>query len=446
MPITLSGRRPFLVRVRLSFRTLGRLVRNRAKLFAAAFGPVPQQQTGSPQSAPPLVNEPFGFAVPLEPEPPAPSTTQHERTSVGESRTTPTCESPPNGNIQAPATADPPHADAVPPTLPVEPGLDTSLPGQTTASQQEEATHDTPDPGEQPRTDRDRAAVLRIVRLRVLSYDQLWRSVFSGHPSKVGRRMQQLERSGWVSIYKDRTAIGGKPQYAFPTRKAFLWARGELLRTVRGTDAEKVVQGMLPNVRSRLAPHVATRGTMPFLAHQILVNEVALTIEHSPEYNLRWVSTWPRPFPHTFRGLALPQPDLVAITAAGSAPRLIFAELDRSANESLAHFVEHKAQRTLALEASGLLRDLTGFDQTLTLVVVAEATDAISRIEKLMEATSAAGAGSLFAFTVAEWLHEDPAGGIWFSGSVRPSGRQKEKSHHEGLRTFDELLAGRTKL
>ena len=121
------------------------------------------------------------------------------------------------------------------------------------------------------------------------------------------------------------------------------------------------------------------------------------------------------------------------------APQLFFGEMDHHSNESLAHFKDRKADRALALRYSGVLAELTGFAQFQMLVVVSDTNDPIGRIRKLIDVTNAASAESLFAFTLAPWLINDPDGAIWFGDGIFPDGSSLTPSEHHGLKRLDQI-------
>lgn len=295
------------------------------------------------------------------------------------------------------------------------------------------------DPNEPP-TARDAEALKAIARLRVLSYEQLRARVFPGHPTLVGRRMQKLEQAGWVVRYEDRLAEGGHPYYVFPTVKTMRWARRQFQAAAEGHPHAQLVTTMMPNIHGDM--YTSDKQPVPgFLRHQELTNEVAHALEANPTLGVQWMSTWPRPFPHAFAQLQLPQPDLVFVASINGAPQLFFGELDHHSNESLAHFKDRKADRALALRYSGLLPELTGFAQFQMLVVVSDTNDPISRAQKLIDVTNTASAESLFAFTLAPWLLNDQGGAIWFADGLTPECPSLTYTDHDGLKRLDQLAS-----
>lgn len=291
-----------------------------------------------------------------------------------------------------------------------------------------------------PPTARDADALKAIARLRVLSYEQLRARFFPGHESLVGRRMQKLEQAEWVVRYEDRLAEGGHPYFAFPTAKTMRWARRQFLAGGEGQPYATLVRTMVPNIHAGM--YTSNKQPVPgFLRHQERTNEVAQALEETPALGVQWLSTWPRPFPHAFANLPLPQPDLVFVSRINGTPQLFFGELDHHGNESLAHFKDHKADRALALRYSGVLPEVTGFAQFQMLVVVSDTTDPIGRVRKLMDVANTAYAASLFAFTLAPWLLNDPSGAIWFGGGLPPEHPSLIPTEHHGLKRLDQLAS-----
>jgi hypothetical protein len=339
--------------------------------------------------------------------------------------------------IQLPSEEADPLSSTVFPAGGVEAGYDSTTPfvttGVTTPPRVTRSRHGSL---HEPPTARDAEALKALARLRVLSYDQLRRRYYAGHPSIVGRRMQKLAKDGWVVLFMDRLTDGG-PFYVFPTVKTLRWARKEFLRD-EASPHRTLIETMFPNAVSTLyTPEPRTAPT--FLRHHELTNDVAETLERSEALGLEWLSTWPRPFPHAYHRLALPQPDLVFVARVNGARQLFFGELDHNSNESIAHFKDRKANRAVSLAYSGFLPELTGYESFLTLVVVADTKDPLGRIGKLVEAAKSAHAADLLAFTVAPWLHKNPTGRIWFSRGRTPKSASLDSSTHE-LSRFEDFV------
>jgi hypothetical protein len=250
--------------------------------------------------------------------------------------------------------------------------------------------------------------------------------------------MQKLEQAGWVVRYEDRLAEGGHPYYVFPTAKTMRWARAQFQAGAEGQPHAQLVTSMMPNIHADM--YTSDKQPVPgFLRHQELTNEVAHALEANAGLGVQWMSTWPRPFPHAFAQLQLPQPDLVFVAGINGASQLFFGELDHDSNESLAHFSDRKVDRTLALRYSGVLPELTGFAQFKMLVVVSDPNDPIGRIRKLIDVTSKASATSLFAFTLAPWLLNDSGGSIWFANGPSLENPSLKRTEHSDLKRIDQL-------
>jgi hypothetical protein len=250
--------------------------------------------------------------------------------------------------------------------------------------------------------------------------------------------MQRLAKRDWLALHMDYLTLGGHPIYAFPTAKAMRWAREQFLKMVAGTSHEKLVQTMLPNaVKSLSIPQ--PRSAPAYLAHQELSNDAAFALEHDPKLRIPWLSTWPRPFPHTYSTMPLPQPDLVLVAEVKGTPYLFFGELDHNSNESLAHFQNRKAHRARVFDHSNGLHVLTGFATFRMLVIIADAKDPLGRMRKLIAATKRAGASHLIAFTLMPWLLSDPSGLIWFADGMMPTRESLAAGKHRGLKRFEQL-------
>ena len=289
-----------------------------------------------------------------------------------------------------------------------------------------------------PPTARDAEALKAIARRRACAWGGLRAAVGHGQPQVVGRRREKPEKAGWVVGYEDRLAEGGHPYYVFPTPKTMRWARAQFQAGAEGQPYAQLVTTMMPNIHADM--YTSDKQPIPgFLRHQELTNEVAQALEANAGLGVQWMSTWPRPFPHAFAQLQLPQPDLVFVGSINGASQLFFGEMDHHSNESLAHFKDKKADRALALRYSGVLPELTGFAQFRMLVVVSDTTDPIGRVRKLIGVTKTASAEGLFAFTLAPWLINDPDGAIWFEDGVFPNDSSLKPSEHRGLKRLDQI-------
>jgi hypothetical protein len=74
-----------------------------------------------------------------------------------------------------------------------------------------------------PEVPRDRQAILHLVKMRVLSFDQLARlTYFNANKTVARRRLRRLRDRGWIDVWQRPVAQGGAPRYAYPTKRALL--------------------------------------------------------------------------------------------------------------------------------------------------------------------------------------------------------------------------------
>lgn len=270
--------------------------------------------------------------------------------------------------------------------------------------------------GEPELTPRDRAIVETLARMRILSFAQVHARFFAGRSIQAARhRLGRLAAKGWLSIWRQPVVRGGHPAYAIPTDKGMSFAREAIQSTVAGTAIERLIERMLPTRSSRplfIAPCI----TPPWLAHQRECNSLVLAIEEAFGDEVLWASTWDRPFPNARSGLALPQPDAVLVFQRASEPVLVFLEHDRG-QESLEHFRAAKIERYAELSVRPeLAEDLLGFSKFEVWVTVLDARfrRPRHRLATLSREVTLAGAESLFLFSLAGWVHDDPRGARWY--------------------------------
>lgn len=255
----------------------------------------------------------------------------------------------------------------------------------------------------------------------MLSFAQVRNLVFPDlTPQRVGQRVAQLAAAGWLRIWEDASAFGGRPRYALPTRRTLALAVGAL-HTESGGSASSQVAALL--LRARLRPLVlAPRETPAFLAHQRECNDLLIAYAAIPGTRLLWATSFDRPLPLAMHGVPLPQPDYVLILEHGGMPTLIFGEHDRG-QESLAHFRRTKAERYAALAARPeLVQALFGFSSFRVWVTVLDARTAapVRRLGKLVTVARTAAASDVMAFTLAGWAVSSPAAPIWFCDGAAP--------------------------
>ncbi len=223
-----------------------------------------------------------------------------------------------------------------------------------------------------PRLPRDRAVLIRLARLRVLSLSQLHPLVFPGlHASSLSRCLSRLEEGGWAQRWEEPRETGGRPRLVVPTATGLSWALGRLEEEAPGFVHERLLRTMLGT--GRASPLVLPPGRIPAsLPHLLEVNQVLVALLGTSELAVTWASSWPRPFPSGGAyGLRLPQPDGILLLAGGEGPRrLVFLEHDRG-TESLVSFARAKVDRYRALASRpGLLEELTGFRRFAVVVTV----------------------------------------------------------------------------
>jgi hypothetical protein len=188
---------------------------------------------------------------------------------------------------------------------------------------------------------RDRALLLAVARMRVLTYGQAGRLLFPGrHASIVTRRARVLVRADWLRRVRPRVARGGAPSYLLPSARGLAASLDFLLAETDGTALSLLVGRMVPK---RLRKPLALTETSS-LAHQREVNELLVAYVRAPELRVLWASSWERPFGRGPDAALLPQPDYVLVIERSGSPVLVFGEHDRG-HESLAHFRATKAER-----------------------------------------------------------------------------------------------------
>ncbi|MCG3193071.1 MAG: hypothetical protein DIJKHBIC_02320 [Thermoanaerobaculia bacterium] len=242
--------------------------------------------------------------------------------------------------------------------------------------------------------------MIRLAKMRLLSLPQLQRLVFAGrHRTRLSYRLSALARQGWIRLWEEPLIRGGRPRYVVPTLAGLRFGLAQLERSQQPFRHAQLLATMLRN--DRRLPIPLTDGVTPaFLNHQREVNDILISLGSSQGSTVTWASSWHRPFPNSFHGLRLPQPDFVVVVAEGDERSLILGEHDRG-HESLAHFAEAKITRyrDLARQAA-VLKELTGFDAFTVLVTVndALAKNSEARIEKLRRAALEGFAANLFSF------------------------------------------------
>jgi hypothetical protein len=181
-----------------------------------------------------------------------------------------------------------------------------------------------------PVVPRDRQAILHLVRMRILSVDQLARLTYFGANKTVARRRLRLLRDqGWIDLWQRPVSHGGGvPRYAHPTRRALAWGHAVTSAATEGTVLGPVVQLMLP--RTARQPWKLESGVTPmFLAHTEEANDVLVSWVRRSGERVLWLSSWDCPFPEHVEWRPMPQPDYVVVVERNGIAHLIFGEHDR---------------------------------------------------------------------------------------------------------------------
>jgi len=286
-------------------------------------------------------------------------------------------------------------------------------------------------PPDGPALQRDRDVLLEIARYRLVPFAHLKEFIFANrHGSVLTRRMQTLERTGFITTWEDHLARGGHPRFALLTQSGLNWAIETLRAGSVGHPHEQLVTFML-GTRTRKPLILAAHSAPPFLPHQVETNRLAATFARTPELGVIWASTWHRPFPNEVRGVAMPQPDAVLVSVAGGQPQLFFLEHDRG-QESSGSFAERKTQRYQLLLDLGLARELLGFESFTVLVTVVDPVShrPFDRIRALQEVSIAA---PMMHFAPAGWAHSAPQAAVWFTPATLIRTTSLKPRDHVGL-------------
>jgi len=289
-------------------------------------------------------------------------------------------------------------------TLAVENTRQVSLPPAEDLSREEG--------GHGPELARDADALMAIVRLRILSINQVAALVFDGASVVVARRrLRRLRSQGWIAVWDRPSRTGAPLRYVYPTSKALRWGYRRAVQLTQGTAAEHIVRQMLP-ASSRRLTRLADGQEPIWLPHQDEVNKLVLSrVGTMPRAELLWWSAWDCPFPDVLNGLKAPQPDFVLVGTKNGAPYLVFGEHDRSSED------RHRWREKIAAYAAACERaqDLFGFR---TFVVEVTVTDPLrrqprARLHTLVALAAESGAEGYMRVTLAGWAHAFPMGDIW---------------------------------
>ena len=269
----------------------------------------------------------------------------------------------------------------------------------------------------------NRAVVLAVARHRLLSLEQLKRSLFPGRTLQaVGQRVGRLCAEGWLRTWDQPVTPGGRPRFVLPTARTHRWAYHELRAATHGTLSATLVQTMFP-ARPPLPLTLEPGVTPPFFQHQKETNDLAISVATQTGLPLRWCSTWERPFPVAAGGITLPQPDAVFLLELPSGPRLICLEHDRGM-EPVRHFHRTKTERYADLLARPeLCARLFGTSALEVWVSVLDARERrpLQRLEALRRTASIERITEHMRFTLGGWLFAFAGGPVFFPRGIGPA-------------------------
>lgn len=281
---------------------------------------------------------------------------------------------------------------------------------------------------------RDQSLLRHLVFLRLLTYSQIHRLIFSSvDPSFARRRIRQLAKSGWLNTWEPPSRSGGHVRFAHPTQRTLR----DVLSAIDASPAcARTVQLMLPRTKRR--PLQLGDVIPKWLPHQREVNELVLGIVQSRRHSILWCSTWDSPFPARLGMFTLPQPDYVLIEATDGQPRLVFGEHDRS-SEPIDRFVARKISlyRALAKFPEACAQHFGFRDFTVQVTVIDPHHRApIRRLRNLIDASRRYGGPDVFRFTLGGWLHAYPSDRIWWDVATPPA--------HDSVAFFDHAPSAST--
>lgn len=267
-------------------------------------------------------------------------------------------------------------------------------------------------------TQRDREVISHLVRLRVLTYDQIHRLAFaSADPSISRRRIRHLTRSGWLSTWEAPSLRGGHTRYAHPSARAI---RAVLPKLTPNAPWAPLIQRMVP--RSHRQPLTLGERAPKWLAHQREVNHLVTSIATSSARRILWASSWDCPFPSRVGMFTMPQPDYVLIEEVDGAPQLVFGEHDRG-HEPLDRFTARKLALYSALaefpEVCKQQFGIAKFRVDVTVIDQVRQTP-MTRLRSLLDAARSSMRPDIFRFTLGGWLYAYPDTPIWFDVSRPP--------------------------
>jgi hypothetical protein len=238
-------------------------------------------------------------------------------------------------------------------------------------------------PASGPEVARDAVAVMHLIRMRVLSYDQLSRlTYYGGNKTVARRRLRRLHERGWIHTWDKPTARGGAPRYAYPSRKALAWGHAVMLASTEGTVLGPLVRLMVPATPRQ--PWKFEPGVMPlFLAHTEETNEALIAWLRQSGERVLWASSWDCPFPEHVEWRTMPQPDYVLVLEREGSAQLVFGEHDRGTEGREVVARKLRTYRTW-METPDILARTIGF-RTFHVVVTVSGERAPRRLDQLTQ-------------------------------------------------------------
>jgi hypothetical protein len=251
-----------------------------------------------------------------------------------------------------------------------------------------------------PEMPRDRQAILHLVRMRILSFDQLARlTYFTANKTVARRRLRRLRDQGWVDLWERPVAQGGAPRYAHPTRRALLWGEAVTTAATDETVLGPLVELMTPPTPRQ--PWKLERGAVPlFLAHTEETNDVLIAWLRRSGERVLWLSSWDCPFPEHVEWRPLPQPDYVLVLERAGTPHLVFGEHDRGTEGREIVARKFRTYRTW-METPEIAHRTFGF-ATFQVFVTVSGERAERRITQLAELARDEGVESFTHFMLAD--------------------------------------------
>ena len=333
-------------------------------------------------------------------------------------------------NNQHSQMSDDPQPDAF--EAGVQPRADQGRDQGTSPESGERALNPAPDLDIAGLSERDAAVLRAVVRLRLLTYEQLHRIAFADTDRSIARRrVRKLAEGGWLTTWEAPARHGGHERYAHPTAQAI---RAILPTLVPDAPWRALIERMVP--RSQRRPLELADHAPKWLAHQREVNHLLASIMTAPERRVLWASSWDCPFPSKLGMFTLPQPDYVLVEEVAGVPRLVFGEHDRGSEP-----VERFSARKIALYGAlasfpDVCEEFFGLRSFRVHISVIDPLRRapVARLRALMESARRSEHPDLFHFTLGGWLFASPGAPIWYVPDAAPlSDSVASKQHAPAL-------------